>query len=396
MRIVINDYAGFTFPLELSKELSKRGHCVKHIFTQAFGIPLTSNEKSCSEKLQIVKIDVNRVEKDNFVKRWFQERKYGKLAVKEIAEWTPDALISGNTPLIAQKRIINWADTNGIPAIFWLQDLLSIAAKTILSDVNKTIGSIMYRYFRSIEIDALKKANHIIAITEDFLPFIKGWNIDDSKVSIIPNWGPIEMIPVIYRKNKFSVKYELNDKFVVLYSGSLGKKHDIQLIAKTAEKLVDDNEIIFIIATDERGQNLFIKHLGEKDLPNLLKIPLQTVTNYPYLLASSDVALVTLDATAGMYCAPSKLWSIYCAKKPAIVAVDKGNLCARITENINAGIVITPGSVNECIAAIKELKEKKSLRLRMGSNARGYAEKYFPISPIADAFEKIVKKVMTN
>ena len=396
MRIVINDYAGFTFPLELSKELSKRGHCIKHIFTQALGIPLTSNEKSCSEKLQIVKIDVSRVEKDNFVKRWFQERKYGKLAVKEIAEWTPDALISGNTPLIAQKRIINWANINGIPAIFWLQDLLSIAAKKILSDVNKTIGSIMYRYFRSIEIDALKKANHIIGITEDFLPFLKEWNIDDSKVSIIPNWGPIEMIPVIYRKNKFSVKYELNDKFVVLYSGSLGKKHDIQLIAKTAEKLVDDNEIIFIIATDERGQNLFIKHLGEKDLPNLLKIPLQTVPNYPYLLASSDVALVSLDATAGMYCAPSKLWSIYCAKKPAIVAVDKGNLCARITENINAGIVITPGSVNECIAAIKELKEKKSLRLRMGSNARGYAEKYFPISPNADVFEKIIKNVMNN
>jgi glycosyltransferase involved in cell wall biosynthesis len=106
--------------------------------------------------------------------------------------------------------------------------------------------------------------------------------------------------------------------------------------------------------------------------------------------------LVTLDATAGMYCAPSKLWSIYCAKKPAIVAVDKGNLCARITENINAGIVITPGSVNECIAAIKELKEKKSLRLRMGSNARGYAEKYFPISPNADVFEKIIKNVMNN
>jgi colanic acid biosynthesis glycosyl transferase WcaI len=106
--------------------------------------------------------------------------------------------------------------------------------------------------------------------------------------------------------------------------------------------------------------------------------------------------LVTLAATAGIYCAPSKLWSIYCAQKPSIVAVDNGNLCARITENINAGIVITPGSVNECIAAIRELKENKSLRDSMGMNARRYAEKYFPISPIADAFEKIVKKVMTN
>ena len=396
MRIVINDYAGFTFPLELSKELSKRGHCVKHIFTQACGIPYTSNEERCNEKLQIVKIDVSRVEKDNFIKRWFQEHKYGKLAVKKIAGWFPDIIISGNTPLIAQKKIMNWAKINEIPAVFWLQDLLSIAAKTILSDVSQTIGTIMYRYFRSIEIDTLKKANHIIAITEDFIPFLKGWNIDTAKVSIIQNWGPIEKIPVIYRKNRFSDKYDLNDKFVVLYSGTLGKKQEIKLITETAERLADDKEILFVIATDERGQNLIKQQLAEKDLPNLLKIPLQPVHIYPYLLASSDVALVTLEATAGMYCVPSKLWSIYCAQKPSIVAVDNRNLCVRITENIRAGIVINPGSVDECIAAIRELKNNKSLRVSMGRNARRYAEKSFPISPIADAFETIIYQIMYN
>ena len=396
MRIVINDYAGLTFPLELSKELSKRGHCVKHIFTQACGISPTSNEKRFYENLQIDRIDARRVEKDIFIKRWFQERQYGKLAVKKIAGWFPDVIISGNTPLIAQKKIMNWANINGIPAVFWMQDLLSIAAKKILSDVNQTIGTIMYRYFRSIEIDTLNKANHIIIITEDFIPVLKGWNIDTERVSIIQNWGPIEKIPVILRKNRFSVKYELNDKFVVLYSGTLGKKQDIKLITETAERMADDNEILFIIATDGRGQNLLKKQLAKKGLPNLLKLQLQPLHIYPYLLASSDVALVTLEASAGMYCVPSKLWSIYCAQKSSIVAVDKRNLCARITEDIRAGIVINPGSVDECITAIKELKKNKSMRESMGRNARGYAEKFFPITPIADAFESIIKNVMNN
>ena len=188
----------------------------------------------------------------------------------------------------------------------------------------------------------------------------------------------------------------MNDKFVVLYSGTLGKKQDIKLIVDTASKMVDDDEIIFIIATDARGQNLIKQQLVEKKLPNLLKLPLQPAPIYPYLLASSDVALVTLEATAGMYCVPSKLWSIYCAKKSSIVAVDKRNLCARITENIRAGIVISPGSVDECTAAIRELKKNKSLRISMGRNARRYAEKYFPISPIADAFENIVNQIMYN
>ena len=353
--------------------------------------------KNVGEKnLELYNVCCNSIDKNNFIKRWLQEWRYGNLAIRKLGKWQPDVVISGNTPLVAQKKIMSWANINEIPAVFWLQDLLSIAAKTILSDVSQTIGTIMYRYFRRIEIDTLKKANHIIAITEDFIPFLKGWNIDNAKVSIIQNWGPIEKIPVIYRKNRFSFKYDLDNKFVVLYSGTLGKKQDIKLITETSKRLADDNEILFIIATDERGQNLIKQQSAEKDLPNLLKLPLQPVHIYPYLLASSDVALVTLEAKAGMYCVPSKLWSIYCAQKPSIVAVDNRNICARITEKISAGIVITPGSVEECIAAIRKMKENIFLRDSMGKNARKYAEKNFPISPIADAFESIVFKIMNK
>lgn len=394
MRIVINDYAGFAFPLQLSGELSRRGHNVLHLFTDASGGPPTSFKEIDNENLKIINIDVSRIEKDNLIKRWFQERNYGKLAVKKIHGWYPDVVISGNTPLVAQKNIMSWADINGVPTVFWLQDLLSIASKFIISDVSPTLGSFVYKYFKKIEINTLSKANHIIAITDGFIPFLQQWNIDTAKVSIIKNWGPLEQIPVMSRKNRFSDHYGLSDKFVVLYSGTLGKKQDIKLIADTVVKLAYDNEIFFVIATDARGQKLIKQKLSETNLPNLLKLPLQSTTNYPYLLASSDVALVTLDSTACLYCVPSKLWSIYCAQKPSIVALDKRNLCARITENIKAGYVISPGSVNECVAAIRKLKKNKLLRDSMGRKARGYAEKNFPISTIADAFEAILNQVM--
>jgi len=394
MRIAMHDYAGFSFPLELSIEFSKRGHNVLHLFTAASGGPKASFKERCHGKLQALNIEIELVEKDKFLKRWIQEQYYGNLVIDKLRKWQPDVIISANTPLVAQKKIMNWADKNGVPAVFWLQDLLSIAAKTILYDVSPTLSSFAYSYLNKIEIDALSRANHIIAITDDFIPFLKQWNIDPDKVSIIPNWGPIEQIPVIERRNRFSDKYGLNEKFVILYSGTLGKKQDIKLIANTVNKLSNNSEILFIIATDARGQNFIKQQVSEKDLPNLLRLSLQPASIFPYLLASSDVALVTLDATAGIYCVPSKLWSIYCAQKPSIVAVDNRNLCARITENIRGGVVISPGSVDECITAIKDMKKNKSLRLTMGRNARRYAEKYFPITPISEAFEKIVYQVM--
>ena len=103
-----------------------------------------------------------------------------------------------------------------------------------------------------------------------------------------------------------------------------------------------------------------------------------------------------MEASAGAYCVPSKLWSAYCAQKSSIVAADKSNLCARITKNVRAGTVIPPGSVEACITAVKKLKKDKPLRTAMGINARRYAEVHFPISQITDAFETILHQITVH
>jgi colanic acid biosynthesis glycosyl transferase WcaI len=393
MRIAIHDYAGFSFPLELSRELSTRDHSVLHLYTQASGGPKASFNGQSNPNLQFVNINIDGVEKDNFLKRWSQEQRYGILAVKELTHWSPDVIISANTPLIAQKRIIRWADKHLVPSVFWLQDLLSVAAKTIFSHINHAFGRIAYAYLSRIERESLSMANHVVSITDDFNPYLNRWHIDPAKVTLIPNWGPIERIPVLPKKNLFSDHYGLDEKFVVLYSGTLGKKQDIQLIADTATQLSDDNDILFVVATDVRGQKLLNQQLAGKNITNLLQLPLQSSHDYPYLLASSNITLVTLEASAGTYCVPSKLWSAYCAQKASVVAVDKKNLCARITDEICAGVVVPPGSAEACSAAIRMLKKDRSLRVNMGLNARRYAERHFPISAIADKFEAIVHQI---
>ena len=396
MRIAVHDYAGFSFPLELSSELSKRGHTVLHLFSEASGGPKASFINRNNQKLQIVNIDSDSIEKDNFLKRWIQERRYGALAVKELNRWQPDVIISGNTPLEAQKKIIRWAGNHAVPSVFWLHDLLSIAAKSVISDISLTLGYLVYNYLNKIEINSLLYADHIVSITHDFIPYLNQWNIDPSKVSVIPNWGSIEQIPVLPRNNKTSDQYGLNEKFVILYCGTLGKKQGIQLIVDTAASLIDENGILFVVATDERGHRLLNDQLAGRSISNIVQLPLQPSHLYPFLLASADITLVTMEASAGAYCVPSKLWSAYCAQKASVVAVDKANLCSRITEDIHAGIVVTPGSVDEYITAIKKLKKHRSLRLHMGKNARRYAERHFPISQIADSFEGIINQLMDH
>ncbi len=348
------------------------------------------DQKPC-KGLFIKNIHMDRVNKDHFLKRWQQERKYGDLAVAELNSWRPEIIISANTPLMAQKKIIGWADRKRVTSVFWLHDLLSVAARSIISDIHPVIGRLAYAYLNRIEVRALSRADHIIAITDDFIPFLRQWHIDPTKIGIIPNWGPIERIPVLQRRNFFSDQHGLNDKFVVLYSGTLGKKQGISLIIETATKLTGHDDICFVIATDERGHDYLKWQLAGRVLPNLMQLPLQTPSRYPYLLASADLLLVSLDKEAGAYCVPSKLWAAFCAQRASIVAIDRENLCARITNEISAGVVISPNSVDQCVSAITELKINGPLRLDMGKRARRYAERFFPISNVADTFETILE-----
>ena len=394
MNIAINDYGGFPFPFDLSRELVKRGHQVRHLYTMSSGGPKSVPQSSAPKGLKIKNLEMAAVSKDDFVKRWYQELNYGRKLVAKLAQWQPQIIISANTPLVAQHKIMNWSRKRKIPFIFWLQDLLSIAAKFILYKRFGPFAWPIYKYFENIECYTLRKSDYIVTIADSFIPFLKKFKINMQKVSTIHNWSPIEDLPELPRKNDFSTKYQLNEKFVVLYAGTLGLKQNPKLIVQAARAFLEDKSIVFVVATDERGQNYLRKEMGFINLPNLLILQLQPITVLPYMLASADILLSVLGDSASSFCVPSKVWSGFCAARPSLLVMPKSNLAARILMEIRAGVVVSPGRVDEVVRAIKYLKEEAPLREDMARNARRYAEKKFAISKIADSFEIIFRRTL--
>jgi glycosyltransferase involved in cell wall biosynthesis len=351
-------------------------------------------QSSRQNGLEIQNLRIGSANKDDLLKRWYQELKYGRKLVEKLNQWKPQLILSANTPLVAQYKIIKWSRQRHIPFVFWLQDLLSIAAKSILYKRFGPLAWPICKYFENIEGYALRKSNYVVAITDSYIPFLEKCKINTRKISIIHNWSPIEDIPELPRKNRFSTKYQLNEKFVILYAGTLGLKQDPRLIVQTAKAFVEDKSIIFVIATDERGQNYLRKEMGLINFPNILMLQLQPISVLPYMLASADILLSVLEDSAGSFCVPSKVWSGFCAARPSILVMPKSNLAARILMDIQAGVVVSPGWVDGVVRAVKSLKEERALREHMAKNARRYAEKKFAISKIADSFENIFRRIL--
>src|SRR5580704_14927259 len=135
MRILIHDYAGYPFPLDLSRELAQRGHQVWHVHfhdiqeLKAGCMAETRNEGT----LTILGLTLGETfDKHSLFRRRSQDLRYARLAAGQIAAFRPDVVLSGNAPLEVQKRLRIAATKTGARFYFWVQDFYSLAVRELL------------------------------------------------------------------------------------------------------------------------------------------------------------------------------------------------------------------------------------------------------------------------
>ncbi len=392
MKIAIHDYAGHPFQLDLSKQLSKLGYLVTHYYSSSSGGPKAGFDRE-EENLSIVNINIGQIDKQNFVKRAFQENHYGKVLVNHLKKFNPDIIISANTPLFAQRKLIKWAKKNNIKFIFWLQDIISLAASSILREKIGVLGKSVAFLMKQIEKEILIDSDHVITIADEFNPIIHNWGVSENKITTIPNWAPIEEIPAKEKNNIFAKEKNLTDTFNIIYSGTMGFKHNPDLLYETANLLENEDDIRFIVISEGAGVEQIKRRQKEKFLRNLIILPFQDWKIFPDVLASADLLLILLEKNAGIFSVPSKVWSGFCAARASLLVVPDYNLASKIVKRINAGVVVDKYEPQVIAENILRLKSNQKLLKEMGNNARKYAEEYFIIEKIAEQFISIIENV---
>jgi len=384
-RILINDYAGHPFQLDLSIQLAELGHEVFHLYSSSAGGPKAGFDREI-KNLKIINVNIGDIEKLNFVKRFFQEISYGKELVKKVNVIQPDVIVSANTPIPAQFLLSRWANKNSVKFIFWLQDIISIAAISLLSKKIPIIGGVIGKLMNYVERYSLRNSDAIVCSCDDFKLILEKWNITDN-VHVIPNWAPIEEMPIHPKDNHWSRLHNIENKFVILYSGTMGMKHNPNVITDAAEKLKGNTDIVFVVVSEGAGAD-YIKNKAKQRNLNILILPFQEFSILPKVLASSDILLTVLEKDAGIFSVPSKVWSYYCAARASFLCVPEDNLAARITIQNKAGIVFQDNQ--DFIEMINYFNKNSDELTDFGVRARRYAENNFDIEKITCKFENII------
>ena len=398
MRILSNDFGGYPYPMQLARALAARGHTVCHTYcaslqTTPQGTMQRRPDDPAGLEVHPVRLDAP-LEKYAFVTRWRQEREYGRKVTAVAADFRPDVVLSANTPLDAQGLLQSTARDQKAAFVFWLQDVIGIAAERILRQKLPVVGSWIGKHYVRMEARQLRTSDHVLMITEDFRPILRTWNVPDDRMSTVENWAPVEELPLGDPASDWARETGLDAAFVFLYAGTLALKHNpdllLNLARQTVGREVDGRPVRVLVLSQGPGADYLREHAAAEGLAHLDVRGFKPFAEMPEAMAAADVLVAVLEPDAGVFSVPSKVLAYLCGARPVLLAVPTENLAARIVARHEAGRVVAPDDEAGFLAAANDLMADADLRARMGANARAYAEATFQIDGIADAVERVL------
>lgn len=277
-----------------------------------------------------------------------------------------------------------------VPFIYNLQDVFP---DSLISAGMTRKDSFLYKIGRKIEDITYRYADKIIVISEDIKKNIMNKGVPEDKIEVIYNWIDTEKVKQInMRDNQLAKELEIRDeKFRVVYAGTLGLMQGIDTLIHVAEELKDNQEIEFLIfgnGTEEKK----LKEMAN-NLKNIRFFPLQPIERVSEVYSLGNCCVVLCRKGIGCTGVPSKTWSIMACGRPVLVGFDRGELTQTI-EYAEAGLCSEAENISELKENILKLSNNKELCQKMGEKARNYAVLNVDKKVIVDKYIRVLRKIL--
>jgi glycosyltransferase involved in cell wall biosynthesis len=324
------------------------------------------------------------------------ERAYGRAWIKRLKADRPAAVIACNLPLISMFLFARYARRSRLPYVMWHQDIYSAG---LSDELRRRLPRLLARLgstvFVRMEAYCARNASHVVAIGDAFKAVYPGWRVAPENVSVIPNWAPLDKVfPVPRSNHRSTALFDDEDALRLVYAGTLGRKHNPQLLVEILRKALDEDipAALLVVSEGESADELAAIAAREPDLP-LRVVPFEPADSLPDVLGSADVLIALLEPEATSFSIPSKVLSYMAAGRPILGLMPEDNPAA-------ADIVATGGHVappdsegaKGSVAWLADLHTDRTKVASLGRRSREIAEAKFDVSKVAQRFDEILTR----
>ncbi|HEY6564103.1 MAG TPA: glycosyltransferase family 4 protein [Pirellulaceae bacterium] len=399
MRILIlhqnfvdHQHPGGTRHLDIAACLVQRGHEVTIVASNVDYLTGRSIPRQEAEVYQGVR--VLRAYALPSVQRGLVWRTLSYLSFVPSSAWTawragPFDLVLGTTPPIFQLPSA-WlvARLRRIPFVLEVLDLWP--------DFAIGMGVLKNRWLiaaaRFVEWFFYRAADHLVVNSPAYGDYLVEGGISRDHVTFIPMGVDLALFDPEHDGRETRARFQLGNRFVATYAGSLGMANDLDTILDSAALLRDEPDVHFLLVGGGKERPRLESLARDRRLDNVTfagTVPKEQVGE---VLAASNACIATLrDIPEFRMPFPNKVLDYMAAGRPVLLAID--GVIRNVVETAGAGIFVPPGDAAALAAAIRRLQADPQAAQAMGRAGHEHVKQFYPIGVQAERFAEVFARV---
>ena len=240
-----------------------------------------------------------------------------------------------------------------------------------------------------------RSANHIVAVGEGYKNKILEKADVADRISVITNGVDLAQFPPQDRSEEFLRRWELSNRFVCSYVGTIGMAHGLEVVLRAAKILRDvgRHDIRFCLVGDGAERQRLETAAAADGLKNLICFTGRLdKSEMASVLASSDCLLVHLKKCELFESViPSKIFEAMAMSRPIIMGV-RGE-SAEIVRRAGCGIDMEPDNERDLVAAVCRLRDDKTYCQSLCQSGRQFVSQKYTRDAFAAEYLELIKQV---
>lgn len=386
-------------------------HCVRwvkagHRVTVITGVPNVPNgvvyegyrnriwpQKETVDGIEVVRVWTYLAPNAGFLKRILNFVSYMVMSVlASLLRKRPDMIVA-----TSPQFFCGWA---GVIASWLKWRPLVLEIRDIWPESIVTVGAmkkgLANRTLEVLERWMYRSAKHIVSVgngySENILSKVPAMQ---DHISVVTNGVDADTFTPQDSSLEFREKWELGEKFVCAYVGSIGMAHGLSVVIRAAKRLrkQNRNDIAFLLVGDGAQRDDLAQQVADEGLEEMVKFTgRMDKSQMPVVLASSDCLLVHLkkcDLFSTVI--PSKIFEAMAMQRSLIMGVEGES--AEIVRQSGAGLFMEPDNDEQLTYNVVRLAEDTELRQSLQTTGRQFVMENYSRDHLADKMLQTLQSV---
>ena len=271
----------------------------------------------------------------------------------------------------------------------WCQDLFpEVAYALVRNSYLATFRNLM----SAARNHALRRADCTVAISKEMRLTLLKQGIDRDRILVINNWCDRGIEPIPKEENILRKRWQLQEDFVIGYSGNLGRAHIPESIYRLVKELAGIPKLKILFIGAGHGMTWLRQRCLEDNHSHAVFKPYQPRCDLSLSLSTPDIHLISLKSGCQKYIAPSKFYGVLAAGRPIAFVGDMNSELAKDIHRSRFGITLALGRPNDWRQSILQVMENENERIAMARNARQAFEWRFNPSSSLEAWRRVLER----